>query len=448
MTVWSIAIPEMLYARMSRTLFKSAPLEDGCFLLANHFKADGMSSLLVTGMMAADGDSWADRGRDSLVPRPSFVNKCAVEADSASSGLVFVHTHPGQTHPPSFSKIDLESNAKLLGNLSDILPGRPLGSLVLGKDGACGEVLDCGSIKKVDSIKIVGKTLVWLPVGENTGRKAHLDSAAYDRQVRALGENAHVKIRGMTAAVIGTGGTGSSVAVQLARMGIGRLILVDMDTIDATSLSRVYGSRAADVGRPKVDALCEHIGSFSDSTVDAICGDVADADAKSAVLASDIMFSCTDNLTSRSILNEISGRYYIPLIDVGCRIVLGSDGRSIRQAVAKTQVVTLGSPCLWFSGTLDGRLILYESLTDGEKRRLAEEGYYDGLGKQPAIISLTTMAASMAVNKFLALGGVLDGGYGTRTQVEINGGIIVDDSPEPRPECICHAERGRPLSGQ
>ena len=444
--MWTVTFPGTLYAEMREALFRSAPLEDGCFLLANHFKAGGMSSLLVTGTIRPDGDSWAYKGRDSLMPLPAFVNRCAVAADASSSSLIFVHTHPGAMHPPSFSRTDIESNAKMLGNLSAILPGRPLGSIVLSRGGACGEVLDGGKTNRVDAIKIVGKTLEWVRNG-GSGQGGRPDNASYDRQVRALGQAGHGKIRNMTVAVVGVGGTGSSVAVQLARMGVGKLVLVDKDSIDRTNLPRVYGSSCADVGRPKVDVLCEHIRSFSDSEVEAIHGDVAEGRVKDALLQSDVMFSCTDNLTSRSIANEISGRYYIPLIDVGCRIVVDGN-KSIRHAVAKTQVVTPSNPCLWCSGTLDGRLILYESFTGGEKERLAEEGYYHGLGEQPAIISLTTMAAAMAVNKLLALAGMFGPGYGTRTQMEISGAVVVDDSPDPLPGCVCHAERGRPLNGR
>ena len=86
-------------------------------------------------------------------------------------------------------------------------------------------------------------------------------------------------------------------AVQLGRMGVGRLLLVDMDTIDSTNLPRVYGSCADDIGRPKVDVLRSHIQSFSTSRVDSIHGTVEDKDVQRALLESDVMFSCTDNLT-------------------------------------------------------------------------------------------------------------------------------------------------------
>ena len=68
------------------------------------------------------------------------------------------------------------------------------------------------------------------------------------------------------------------------------------------------------------------------------------------------------------------------------------------------------------------------------------------MDKQPAIISLTTMAAALAVSKLLALAGLQGEEYGTRTQIDMRGAIMVDDCPAQRPHCICHAERGHPLN--
>ena len=443
--MWTVSFPGTLYKEMNDLLFKPAPLENGCFLLANSFRANGMSSMLVTGMIEPRIDSWKRQDKNALVPHPSFVNECAVAADASSSSLIFVHTHPDHARRPSFSGMDRKSNARMLDNLSAILSGRPIGSIVLGRGGACGEVFDGGELKAVDAIKIVGRTLEWVHANGAGEEGAATDGTLYDRQVRALGGRGHRSIRRMAVSVVGAGGTGSSVAVQLARMGVGRLVVIDKDTIDETNLPRVYGSVPRDVGRPKADVLCDHVRSFSDSHVRPIHGDVAGDTVKDALLGSDVMFSCTDNHTSRSILNEVSGRHYIPLIDVGCRIVLDDD-KEIRQVVAKTQVVTPVGPCLWCSGTLDGRRILYESFSDEEKRRLSEEGYYDGLDKQPAIISLTTMAAALAVSKLLALVGLQGEEYGTRTQIDMRGAIMVDDCPAQRPRCICHAERGHPLN--
>jgi molybdopterin-synthase adenylyltransferase len=62
-----------------------------------------------------------------------------------------------------------------------------------------------------------------------------------------------------TFAVIGCGGLGSSLAVMLAALGARNLRLVDGDRIDQTNLSRLLWAEQRDVGKPKVDALGEHL---------------------------------------------------------------------------------------------------------------------------------------------------------------------------------------------
>jgi molybdopterin/thiamine biosynthesis adenylyltransferase len=62
--------------------------------------------------------------------------------------------------------------------------------------------------------------------------------------------------------LIGVGGAGSHLAVQLAAMGIGHLTVVDSDRVEASNLSRqIYF--AGQVGRPKVAALKTFISSLA-----------------------------------------------------------------------------------------------------------------------------------------------------------------------------------------
>ncbi len=58
--------------------------------------------------------------------------------------------------------------------------------------------------------------------------------------------------------IAGCGGLGSNVAVALARSGIGRLVLVDPDTVDPTNLNRQHFF-VAHIGLPKVEALASVI---------------------------------------------------------------------------------------------------------------------------------------------------------------------------------------------
>ncbi len=62
------------------------------------------------------------------------------------------------------------------------------------------------------------------------------------------------KIQNKTIGIAGCGGLGSNCAIALARIGIGKLIIVDFDSIDKSNLNRQYYF-IDQIGKPKVDAL-------------------------------------------------------------------------------------------------------------------------------------------------------------------------------------------------
>lgn len=66
------------------------------------------------------------------------------------------------------------------------------------------------------------------------------------------------RLRGCSVAIIGCGGLGSNVAEMLVRSGIGRLTLIDFDTVDESNLNRQFFFRDQ-IGMPKVVALAENL---------------------------------------------------------------------------------------------------------------------------------------------------------------------------------------------
>ncbi|MBL7487428.1 ThiF family adenylyltransferase [Frankia sp. AgW1.1] len=70
-----------------------------------------------------------------------------------------------------------------------------------------------------------------------------------------FGPESQRRLDELTVAVVGVGGAGSLIVQGLAHVGVGRLVLVDPDVVDETSLARLVGARPQDArrGTAKVD---------------------------------------------------------------------------------------------------------------------------------------------------------------------------------------------------
>lgn len=64
------------------------------------------------------------------------------------------------------------------------------------------------------------------------------------------------KFTAASVAICGLGGLGSNIAIMLARAGIGRLHLIDFDTVDLSNLNRQQYA-VSQIGMPKTEALKE-----------------------------------------------------------------------------------------------------------------------------------------------------------------------------------------------
>jgi sulfur carrier protein ThiS adenylyltransferase len=72
----------------------------------------------------------------------------------------------------------------------------------------------------------------------------------------------HQKIKKSVVGIAGLGGLGSAVAIALARIGVGTLILVDFDVVEPSNLNRQQ-YLFHQIGMPKVDALRENISNIN-----------------------------------------------------------------------------------------------------------------------------------------------------------------------------------------
>lgn len=80
--------------------------------------------------------------------------------------------------------------------------------------------------------------------------------ALYQARVERHGEVAVQKLQNACVGIAGLGGLGSHIAVSLARMGVGKLVLADFDRVDVTNLHRQQYF-VEQVGLLKTEALAD-----------------------------------------------------------------------------------------------------------------------------------------------------------------------------------------------
>lgn len=105
--------------------------------------------------------------------------------------------------------------------------------------------------------------------------------------------------------VIGAGGLGSPVLQYLAAAGIGRLGIVDDDTVDLSNLQRQVLFTTADVGRPKVVAAAERLAALNpEVAIDPYPVRFLAANARTLVRPYDVVIDATDSFAARYLIND------------------------------------------------------------------------------------------------------------------------------------------------
>lgn len=377
-----------------------------------------------TGYTAAFGVARGERGEFLFcirelqpIPEAAYIERSADRLVIASHGFMpffgraaemratasFLHTHPGGHAEQS----DLDRAVDEALAPVAILRTRQdyYVSLIAGGTAEQPQFTGCvvsasGDVTKIDRIRVVGERLRVFPT-MGAPRADHVNRESFDRQIRAFGEVGQEVLSRLTIGVAGVGGTGSAVAEQLARLGVGELILVDDDVITTSNVSRVYGSTVEDVGTPKVEVIARHLARIRPGTrVRPIFGRTTNAEAARQLRFCDAIFGCTDDQWGRSVLARMAYWYLTPLIDVA--VMITSTGSAVNEVIGRVTSVGPGSPCLLCRGRLHPDGIRAETLGQDERQRLAAEGYVQGLGEpDPSVVTYTSLVASLATSELL-----------------------------------------------
>jgi len=113
------------------------------------------------------------------------------------------------------------------------------------------------------------------------------------------------KIKAASVLCIGSGGLGSPIAMYLAAAGIGKLGLVDFDTVDYSNLQRQLLHTDADVGRPKTESARETIRGINPNVEVVLYNTrISSENALDLIQPYDIIVDGTDNFPTRYLTND------------------------------------------------------------------------------------------------------------------------------------------------
>lgn len=113
------------------------------------------------------------------------------------------------------------------------------------------------------------------------------------------------RLKGSSALVVGLGGLGSPVAWYLAGAGVGRIGLVDFDTVDASNLQRQTLHLHTDIGRKKTVSAAEKLRAYN-PYIEIVEHDahLSAENALDIIREYDVIADGTDNFTTRYLVND------------------------------------------------------------------------------------------------------------------------------------------------
>lgn len=241
-----------------------------------------------------------------------------------------------------------------------------------------------------------------------------------------VGGGGQEKLLAASVLVVGAGGLGAPLLQYLAAAGVGRLGVIDADTVDLSNLQRQVIHRTQDVGVPKVESAARMVRELNpDVTVDVYQERITAANAMEIVARYDLVADGTDNFATRYLLNDACHFAGRPLVSGALLRFEGQlsvfkshqgDGHpcyrclfpeppppgsvpscseagvfgAVAGAVGTQQAVEVLKEILGLGESLSGRFLMYDGLsTEWQNIRLRKNPACPLCGEQPTIRDLS-----------------------------------------------------------
>ncbi len=422
MTV-SVVIPQDITDEIRR--IASHPKETAGVMLAGiAVSPNGDIRLLARAIHWVEEAAYTRRERYGLTIKSEGYVHALAEAEIIGAACIWVHTHPGQDSSPIPSEHDHIVDREI-ADLFRLRSGSPYyGTLIFSLHSSdlsfTGYLQQEGKdSQQIDRLWQVGNR--WRLFRAYDSPQPQL-SAIFDRNVRAFGAAVQQTLGDLEIGIVGCGGTGSVIAEQLIRLGVRKIILIDPDKLSESNLTRVYGSTASDVGKPKVQVLKGHLEQIGpDLRCETVQSMVVMESVARRLISCDVIFGCTDDNAGRLVLSRLATYLLTPVID--CGVLLSSNsGGQLTGIDGRVTILSPGQACLICRNRIDLARAGSELLTPEERVRREDEGYAPALAQiEPAVVTFTSIVGASAVSELLER--------------------LIGYGPEPRPSEVlfrCH----------
>ena len=415
-----------LWRDLRSHLFPGDGDEHGAVIGAGIVETDRGTRLLArTLYLAEDGIDYVPGQHGYRMLTPSFVRDRILDCRRAGLAYLAVHCHGGHD-AVRFSADDMDSHDRGYPALRDINEGKAVGALVFASNAVAGDIWLPGG----DRIELTSATVAGRPIRHLYPAKpaSAIADQAYDRQARIFGDRGQALLRQQKVGVIGAGGAGSLIVEYLARLGVGELVVIDNDRLEASNLPRVVGSLRRDAmpwltddarpawlrkiarrfARQKV-LVARRVARRSNPSiaVDPVFGSVVEDAIAKKLIDCDYLFLAADSMQARLVFNALVHQYLIPGTQVGAKVTVDRLTGDVLDIFSVTRPITPDLGCLWCNGLISPARLQGEALSpeEREQQRYVE----DETVTAPSVITLNAVAVSHAVDDFLfSVAGLLE----------------------------------------
>lgn len=137
----------------------------------------------------------------------------------------------------------------------------------------------------------------------------------YERNFPAISAEEQEMLRRKHVLVLGCGGLGGYLIELLARLGVGRLTVVDGDGFESSNLNRQLYSAPTVLGRSKAVTAAERVRAIAPNTaVEPVQAFFTEQNSDKLVQGTDLVMDALDNLPARLLLEDTCDRCHVPYV--------------------------------------------------------------------------------------------------------------------------------------